>query len=420
MCRASILALAFIIVGREVVAQADPAMQHGAHSGHEMRGMFGTYPAQRESSGTSWQPESSLMEGIHRTSGAWTFMVHGFADLVYTHQGGPRGNAKGFGPTMGMLMAQRPVGGGTFGARAMLSIDPATVGRTGYPLLLQTGEAADGHPLIDRQHPHDLFMELAASYSHPIGGGRGSVFAYAGLPGEPALGPPTFMHRFSGMEIPEAPISHHWLDSTHITFGVLTGGLTWEGFKVDASAFRGREPDEHRWNIESPSLDSFSGRIQYNLGADWSLQASVGHLHSPEELEPEADLWRSTASVSYNRRRADGAWQTTFAWGRNDRTDQRPQDAFLLESTLRAGRHTVFMRGEHVAKDELFEDEPLSHQIFEVRRLSVGYLFDAVRAAHAVGGIGGLVSFIGIPGTLTSDYGGHPVSFMVFARAQIR
>jgi hypothetical protein len=207
------------------------------------------------------------------------------------------------------------------------------------------------------------------------------------------------------MEIPEAPISHHWLDSTHITFGVLTGGLTWEGFKLDASAFRGREPDEHRWNIESPSLDSFSGRIQYNLGADWSLQASVGHLHSPEELEPEADLWRSTASVSYNRRRADGAWQTTFAWGRNDRTDQHPQDAFLLESTLRAGRHTVFMRGEHVAKDELFEDEPLSHQIFEVRRLSVGYLFDAVRAAHAVGGIGGLVSFIGIPGTLTSDYG---------------
>src|SRR5262249_32006661 len=149
---------------------------------------------------------------------------------------------------------------------------------------------------------------------------------------------------------------------------------------------------------------------QYNVTADWSLQASVGHLHSPEELEPDVDLWRSTASVSYNRRRADGAWQTTFAWGRNDRTDQDPQDAFLLESTLRTGPHTVFRRAEHVAKDEFFEDEPLSHEIFDVRRLSAGYLFDFLRAAHAAGGIGGLVSFIGIPSTLTSDYGGHPVS----------
>src|SRR5204863_8412876 len=111
------------------------------------------------------------------------------------------------------------------GGRVMLSVDPATVGKSGYPLLLQTDEAVNGLPLIDRQHPHDLFMELAATYNHPLGRDGGSVFLYAGLPGEPALGPPTFMHRFSGTEIPEAPISHHWLDSTHITFGVVTGGL---------------------------------------------------------------------------------------------------------------------------------------------------------------------------------------------------
>src|SRR5262249_3247450 len=191
--------------------------------------------------------------------------------------------------------------------------------KPGPPPPPQPGDAVTGEPLIDRQHPHDLFMGLAATYSHPVGGGRGSVFAYAALPGEPALGPPTFMHRFSGMEIPEAPISHHWLDSTHIVFGVITGGATWGGFKLDGSAFRGREPDENRWTIESPSLDSFSGRVQYNPTPDWSLQASVGHLHSPEELEPDVDLWRSTASVSYNRRRSNGAWQTTFAWGRNDR-----------------------------------------------------------------------------------------------------
>jgi len=396
------------------------AMPHGAHAGHEMHGMLGPYGMEREASGTSWQPESSLMEGIHAMREPWTFMVHGFADLVYDHQGGLRGDEKVFAPTMGMLMAQRPAGGGTFGARAMLSIDPATVGKTGYPLLLQTGEAVDGRPLIDRQHPHDLFMELAATYNHPIGGDRGSLFVYAALPGEPALGPPTFMHRFSAMDIPEAPISHHWLDSTHIAFGVVTGGVTWRGWKVDASAFRGREPDEHRWNIESPSLDSYSARVQYNPGPDWSLQASVGHLHSPEELEPDVDLWRSTASVSYNRPRSSGAWQTTLAWGRNDRNDQDPQDAFLLESTLRTGRHTFFARAEHVAKDELFVGEPLAHEIFKVERFTAGYLIDVIRASHLAGGIGGLVSFIGIPDTLTSTYGGHPVSFMVFARAQIR
>jgi len=395
-------------------------MQHAAHGGHEMHGMLGPYAMERESSGTSWQPDSALMEGIHLMRGPWMLMIHGFASLVFDHQGGLRGDDKVFGPTMGMLMAQRPAGGGTFGARAMLSVDPGTVGKTGYPLLLQTGEAADGRPLIDRQHPHDMFMELAATYSHPIGGDRGSLFLYAAIPGEPALGPPTFMHRFSGMEIPEAPISHHWMDSTHITFGVLTGGVTWRGLKVDASAFRGREPDEHRWNIESPSLDSYSARLQYNPTASWSLQASAGHLHSPEELEPDVDLWRSSASVTYDRPRPHGAWQTTLAWGRNDKTDQEPQDAFLVESTLRAGRHTVFARVEHVAKDELFTDEPLSHEIFEVQRLTAGYLFDLLRASHLAGGIGGLVSFIGIPESLSAAYDGQPVSYMVFVRAQIR
>src|SRR5262249_62129741 len=149
-------------------------------------------------------------------------MVHAAVDAVYDHQGGPRGDDAVYGPTMGMLMAQRSLGSGTLGLRAMLSLDPATVGHDGYPLLFQTGETADGQtPLIDRQHPHDLFMELAASYSHRLSE-RSSVFAYVGLPGEPALGPPTFMHRFSGEDNPEAPITHHWLDSTHITYGVVT------------------------------------------------------------------------------------------------------------------------------------------------------------------------------------------------------
>src|SRR4030095_11229460 len=139
----------------------------------------------------------------------------------------------------------------------MLSGEHATIGKEGYPLLLQTGETADGvTPLIDRQHPHDLFMELAGAYS--VSSGHRALFCYGGRPGEPALGPPAFMHRFSGVNIPVAPITHHWLDSTHITYGVLTAGAVVDRVKVEASAFRGREPDEDRLDIESPELESHS------------------------------------------------------------------------------------------------------------------------------------------------------------------
>src|SRR5262245_45189289 len=211
--------------------EQEPPSDHegGHHHMEEMLGAFGPYSMTRESSGSSWQPESTPMAGHHLEKGPWTLMLHGIADVVYDRQGGPRGGERVFAPTMGMLMAQRAAAGGTLGLRGMLSLDPAGVGRSGYPLLLQTGESADGRtPLIDRQHPHDLFLELSASYSHAFRG-SGSVFAYAGYPGEPALGPPTYMHRFSGMALPETPILHHWLDSTHITFGVATVGLTWKG-----------------------------------------------------------------------------------------------------------------------------------------------------------------------------------------------
>ena len=217
--------------------------------------------------------------------GEWQTMYHALFNVVYDHQGGPRGGDKTFASGMFMGMAQRPLGDGTLGLRAMLSPDPF-MGANGYPLLLATGETANGRtPLIDRQHPHDLFMELATTYSYNITK-NSSVFLYAGLPGEPALGPPAFMHRTSGMDIPEAPITHHWLDSTHITFGVVTAGVVLDTWKVEASAFKGREPDQYRYDIEAPQLDSFSGRVSWNPIRELSLQASWGRLHSPEQLEP--------------------------------------------------------------------------------------------------------------------------------------
>jgi hypothetical protein len=392
-------------------------------AGHdmEMTGFLGAYPMSREASGTSWQPDSSPMDGIHWMRGAWMGMVHGFADVVYDHQGGPRGDDDVFAPTMLMLMAERPAAGGTFGARAMVSIDPATVGARGYPLLLQTGETADGRtPLVDRQHPHDLFMELAVTYSHEIGS-RGSVFGYFGLPGEPALGPATFMHRFSGAALPEAPIGHHWLDSTHITFGVATAGLVRDRWKIELSAFNGSEPDEHRWDIEAPRFDSASGRVTFNPSANVSLQASYGRLHEPEELELGVDVGRETASVTWNRPRAGGNWQSTLAWGRNMKDPGGATQAVLLESALRSGRHAVFGRGEIAQKDELFEDGPHAHEAFDVGKISLGYAFDFARTAHLAVGAGGLGSVHFVPEDIAPDYGGrHPRSVMLFVRGEIR
>ncbi|PWF43923.1 hypothetical protein C7C56_020160 [Massilia glaciei] len=326
-----------------------------------MPGMFGPYPMLREASGTSWQPDITPLDGIHGMHGPWTLMWHGFATAVYDNQGGPRGASKTFSQSMLMVMAQRPLDTGTFGVRAMVSLD-ATMGKGGYPLLFQTGETADGRtPLIDRQHPHDLLMELAASYSHRLGP-QDAVFGYFGLPGEPALGPPAFMHRFSGMDNPEAPLTHHWLDSTHITFGVLTVGYVRGNVKAEVSAFNGREPDQNRWNLEVRPIDSASARLSWNPTPQWALQISHGWLDSPELLKPDTSLKRTTASVSYQQDVANRPLQTTFAWGRNSKDPGMATDGFLLESAVRiGGATTLFGRAESVEKNELFheEDNPL-------------------------------------------------------------
>src|SRR5205085_2315799 len=306
--------------------------QHGMSAQHEpseMQGMFGRSPMARESSDTAWQPDASAHQGIHAMYGEWMTMTHGFANLIYDHQGGPRGDKKTFSTSMLMVMAQRPFGSGTLGLRGMVSADPL-MGKRGYPLLLQTGEAANGKPLIDRQHPHDLFMELAASYSHPLSE-RTSIFAYAGLPGEPALGPAAFMHRFSGEDNPEAPISHHWLDSTHITYGVVTLGYVYDKMKIEGSVFRGREPDERRYDIETGKLDSAAVRLSFNPTANCALQVSRGRLKSPEELHPDVDVDRTTASAIYRWPLAGAQMQTTFAWGRNAPSRGDATNAFLLE-----------------------------------------------------------------------------------------
>lgn len=391
------------------------------HQGHEMRGLLGDYPMTREASGTSWQPDATPHSGLHVMHEDWMFMAHGLATVVYDHQGGGRGDRKVFSSNMLMGMAQRPLGPGTVGARSMLSLEPLTIGRKGYPLLLQTGETADGRtPLIDRQHPHDFWMELAGVYSMPVTEAS-SAFLYLGLPGEPALGPPTFMHRFSGMDNPEAPITHHWLDSTHISFGVATLGYIWDRVKLEASIFTGREPDESRWDFEKPRFDSYAARLSWNPTAAWALQGSYGTLDSPEQLEPGVDTQRGTMSASYHAAWDQCQWQTTVAWGVNVHDPGHTLHGFLLESALSIKKtHTVFGRAETAAKDELFpEGDPLHGNVFHVAKVSLGYIYDWPAWRRVQWGIGGLGSLSFVPNQLEDVYDETPVSFMIFARAKL-
>jgi hypothetical protein len=393
-----------------------PGMEGMDHSMHEMHALLGPYPMTREASGTSWQPDSAPHSGLHRMAGPWELMLHGYATVIHDRQDGPRGDTKRFSENMLMGMANRSLGPGRLGFRAMLSAEPWTIGRSGYPLLLQTGETANGHdPLVDRQHPHDLLMELSGSYSLPLGS-DGSVFAYLGLPGEPALGPPAFMHRFSALENPEAPLSHHWLDSTHVTFGVATLGWVRGPLKLEGSVFTGREPDQNRTDVESPKMDSWSARLSFNPAPDWSFQASYGHLHSPEQLEPEVDTDRATLSAIYSRPLPGGTWQTTFAWGRNMRSPGRTTDAWLVESAITHSRHTLFGRAERLQNDELLDH---TGEVFTVGKVSLGYLYDVPVTESCKTGVGLVGSVAEIPGALKDAYGDQPLSWMGFLRVRI-
>jgi hypothetical protein len=402
--------------------QAMPGMEHGGHEMGRMRmqGQFGPYTMSREASGTSWQPDSTPHQGVMFMSNEWMLMGHANLFGVYDHQGGPRGGNKAFAAGMVMGMAQRPLGdNGTLGFRAMLSPDPS-MGANGYPLLFATGETANGRrPLIDRQHPHDLFMELSGSYSHRLSE-TDSAFLYFGLPGEPALGPPAFMHRMSGIDNPEGPITHHWLDSTHITYGVLTAGYVLDKFKVEISGFRGREPDQHRYDIETPALDSVSTRLSWNPTPELSAQVSWGHLHSPEQLEPNVSEIRLTASVIYNKQFGDGNnWATTLAWGRKMNHPGHTLDAFLLESAVvLTDTHTIFGRAERVDEDELLGHVEAA-PVFTPTKFSLGYIYDFHLAEHVKLGIGGLGSRYIVPKGLDAAYGSDPAAFMAFLRLKI-
>jgi hypothetical protein len=402
---------------RADAAERSPA-GHGG-SGHAMTGALGPYSMTREASGTAWQPDTSRHGGVTIMAGGWMLMGHAVLNGVYDWQEGPRGGGKGFVSGMMMGVARRDLADGdALQFKAMVSPDPL-MGKSGYPLHLASGETANGvDPLIDRQHPHDFFMELSASYSRRLGT-KASGFVYAGLPGEPAFGPPAFMHRMSILDSPEAPISHHWLDSTHIVFGVVTAGLVVDRFKLEASRFHGREPDQHRYDVETGALDSTAARLSFNPTARLSLQASWARLKSPEALEPDENQTRWSASAIYTRSLgADRWWSTTLAWGRRS-GDHESFDAVALESAVGLGDWTVFGRFEYAENNELLLVGGHHGPTFEVGKASIGAVRDFPIASRVKLGVGGLLTINIVPGPLEALYAGDPKGAMAFVRLKL-
>jgi hypothetical protein len=336
-------------------------------------------PMSREGSGTSWLPDSSPMYGRMFMFGEDMLMLHGAIFPRYTNVSTRRGDDRIDAPNWIMAMYSHPIGDNTqVGTRLMMSLDPLTEGGRGYPLLFQSGESWQGEPLHDRQHPHDLFDELSLSLSQKLGHDF-SGYIYFGYPGEPALGPPTFMHRPSAMDDPDAPLGHHWQDSTHVTFGVATAGLQWRNFKVEGSVFTGREPDEDRYDFDRPRFDSYSGRISWNPTQNLALQFSHGYIKSPEALEPDLKRHRTTASVIYNLPLGhDSNWSNTFVWGQNHDTGEGKTQSFLIESNYQRGGDTVYIRWERVEKSghELVLKPPDDSEIFPISGYTLGYVRD--------------------------------------------
>jgi len=387
---------------------------HDNMAGMNMTGVFGGYPMSRDASGTSWQPDLAEHHGIHAMLGDWMLMGHLMLYGIYDTQSGPRGDDKTFLAGMIMGMARRELTDSDLVSfRAMLSPEPF-MGRRGYPLLLQTGETGNGvTPLVDRQHPHDLFMELSGTYDHKFSADD-SAFLYFGYPGEPALGPPAFMHRASGMDDPAAPLTHHWLDSTHIEFGVATVGFVHENWKLEVSQFTGREPDQHRFDFDKPQFDSTSVRVSFNPDEHWALQGSWGHLHSPEQLAPLVNEDRFTASAIYvTRWNQESSFAATLAWGLKHLSNGVDLNGVLLESEYKpCDLWTLFARAEWQQNDEIVPGGLITRD----GEISLGGIRDFQVSDHWKFGLGASYTLDFTPRAATPAYGGNPHGIMAFVR----
>ncbi|HZY78223.1 MAG TPA: hypothetical protein VFE50_01775 [Cyclobacteriaceae bacterium] len=365
-------------------------------------------PMNRNGSGTGWLPDATPMYAWMKHKDRWSYMMHGaifvrqnFQNLNNDYKnGGKQFDA----PNWVMGMAQyRTNNNGLFLFRGMLSLDPITVGGSGYPLLFQSGETYKGVPLVNRQHPHDLFSELAIGYTQKINDDI-DVSMYVGYPGEPALGPTAFMHRISSLNNPDAPLGHHWQDATHITFGVATLGVRYKKFKLEGSSFTGEEPDEERYGFDKPTFNSYSYRLSYAPSQNFVLQASRASIKQEN---------RTTASVLFAKRNVTGA----LIWGLNQEGDHHIEHSVLAESNYQLKKMAIYGRYEFVEKSpHELQLTNIAQEILPIHAITLG-------GNYQVGAWFGTNTAIGLQATVNKTpeileelYGKTPISLEAYIR----
>jgi len=370
-----------------------------------------------EASGTGLNPTSWPMPMFMPRLGSWSLMLMGQAFVVDTQQSGPRGGDKFYSTNWFMTAAQHSVGRGSFRADLMLSLEPATITGRQYPELFQTGETAFGKPIVDGQHPHNLIMGLGFHYLRPLTEGT-TIEAYFAPVGDPALGPVAYPHRASALELPQATLSHHWQDSTHIANDVVTVAVRRSWLRVEASGFHGAEPWENRWVIEQGAIDSWSGRVSVFPSKNWMAQVSAGRLTRPERESP-GDVVRATASLHYTRPMGRDAWSSSFIWGRDHNTfTHHDLDSFTAETLLPLpGRNYLTGRAEWVDKDELFGADGVA---VRVAAYTAGVTHDLAQTGPIETGIGANVTAYSVPTAIQPFYGSRPYGVDVFLRFRLR
>jgi hypothetical protein len=381
-------------------------------------GMTSTARAQGQAAGAHAQHDMKAEQGT-----GWRLAQDGVVLGLFNHQGGPRGGDEFVVPNWWMGVWTRQKGKHEFGLNAMLSLDPATVGKKGYREIFQVGEALGGKPLIDRQHPHDFFTQLAASWRGPLG--EHSALTIAGGPaGEPTLGPVAFMHRPSAAGLVLAPLGHHTFDSTHISFGVVTAAVERGRWVFEGSVFNGREPDEHRWDFDFGALDSVAARVWFRPAQSWELQVSSGRLREPEELIA-GDVVRTTSSVSYFRPNDRGFRAVTAGYGVNAAHGERRHGGFG-EFTVEEGANSVFGRLEwqqtetHVLiTGDVPEDDHAEESASTVGAFTIGGARNVAKWRGFDGALGAQLTFYQVPVALAATHGDRPVSFQLFFRLRL-
>lgn len=358
--------------------------------------------------GTAQSPGGSIFN--HSRSGNWT-IFHGYdAHVTYVSETGPEEQRNEIFSTNWFAAGAKINFGNAFLlGRARLSAEPYTLPDNGYPQILQYVSAENGGELlVDSMRAHDFIGEAA------IQGGWQTdsmlLGVYAGLVGDPALGPPPSFLRSSGVDLAEAPFSYDIAETHYDSTNVVTGTFAMRTFSLEASVFHDAvSTGDHTEIPDGGDLDSQSFRVTFMPTPALSMQISKGQLG--EDLA-QRDL--TSASLSYGGPMV----AVTALWTRREfsEIDAEAETAYGFELALRGTRHTAMGRAEWVDRPLGFPVQPFSVGTERTTHFAVGYIYDFLAGNRHRAGAGINIDYHTQSHDLEDIYGHKPQSIYAFVR----